>query len=494
MKRENIQPDTKLQWIVYICLFFVSVIFMTLFARATSPLYEYYGTDSPIFITMANALLDGKTLYVDHFDHKGPVLFFIEALGQLICKGRTGMFVLEIISFFFVLVLLYKTALIFTHSLRNIVTVIVSFLFLFSLTIEEGNQTEELSMLFIFASVYITLRYYYKKYTLAISDILWLGVCFSTVFWIRPNNAGVICACIAFIFLVNVGKKNWIFTAKYTFLLLLVFLLYSALVSGYFMCKDAFDEMIFASFTFNFKYMKYEFGYNMKSLLLSFSFNILILASIITAAYINYKKEKDFNVVLLLISLLAFGFIPVNMIKIGMFQYKSLLIPIFFIAILLFYKTKRLSIGFNKLQTIGVVLLLFAMSGIFIIQYNRYKNFDSDYLRSAREMVTVIPTDEYPQVFGYQIDAKIFLMIDLKPTYKYFIFQEFHGSHDGDVIQEVNNMLQKDTPLWVFTQRNLMRKSTNIVAVKLLEERYDIAFEDNNLILYHLKTNNNKLH
>ena len=82
----------------YIILIGISIVALLLFSISTSPLYKgFYIDDSAIFISIARSLLDGKILFKDIFDHKGPVLFGIQVIGQIISEGRNGMFLIQII-------------------------------------------------------------------------------------------------------------------------------------------------------------------------------------------------------------------------------------------------------------------------------------------------------------------------------------------------------------------------------------------------------------
>ena len=58
-------------------LFLASFVFVTLFSRATSFLYVFEGADPSVFKQMGLAVLRGKTLYIDYFDNKGCILYFI---------------------------------------------------------------------------------------------------------------------------------------------------------------------------------------------------------------------------------------------------------------------------------------------------------------------------------------------------------------------------------------------------------------------------------
>ena len=62
-------------------LLFVSFVFVMLFSRSTSFLYVFEGGDPAIFKQMGLAMLRGKILYVDYFDNKGCILYFIQAFG-----------------------------------------------------------------------------------------------------------------------------------------------------------------------------------------------------------------------------------------------------------------------------------------------------------------------------------------------------------------------------------------------------------------------------
>ena len=85
-------------WIVYLGLLFAAGLFVFLFSCTTSPLYEhhpfwFYG-DSGVFQEIGVCLLQGGTPYVDLFDHKGPVLWFIQALGKWI-NSQWGILLLQ---------------------------------------------------------------------------------------------------------------------------------------------------------------------------------------------------------------------------------------------------------------------------------------------------------------------------------------------------------------------------------------------------------------
>ena len=115
------------------CLFFTlfSIIFISIFSKSTSVfLSKTYIIDSAIFQIIGRGITKGLIPYKDLFDHKGPILFYIEALGYLINKSW-GIYFLQIINIFISSILLEKLISLFTQNYKKkIVSLILSFAFL----------------------------------------------------------------------------------------------------------------------------------------------------------------------------------------------------------------------------------------------------------------------------------------------------------------------------------------------------------------------------
>ena len=96
-------------WLV--CFAFAAALL--LLCSGTSPLYNGHDwTDANTYLTMARGLLRGTVPYRDLFDHKGPLLYFVYALGVLISpSGFFGVFLLQIVALGTTLFFLYQTAL-----------------------------------------------------------------------------------------------------------------------------------------------------------------------------------------------------------------------------------------------------------------------------------------------------------------------------------------------------------------------------------------------
>lgn len=73
---------------VYCMIAILSVVFMMFYSAFSSPLYPgLYAWDASIFMLGGKIIANGGVLYLDYFDQKGPILFFIHALGYGFFRG-----------------------------------------------------------------------------------------------------------------------------------------------------------------------------------------------------------------------------------------------------------------------------------------------------------------------------------------------------------------------------------------------------------------------
>ena len=114
---------TRKNLIIYAFLTLFCIAFLLLLSASTSPLYkDLCDGDSSIFIFFGKAITLGKDAYRDYFDHKGPILFYINALGYFLTKSKVGIFILQCISLSISSIFMYKTARFFhkTDTLGNL--------------------------------------------------------------------------------------------------------------------------------------------------------------------------------------------------------------------------------------------------------------------------------------------------------------------------------------------------------------------------------------
>ena len=91
----------KRRWVqaaVAVGLLGLAAAFLLRFSYSTSFLWPgYCGYDSAIFQTIGKYWAEGSVPYRDLFDHKGPLIFFIDMVGYWI-HGRAGILVPQTVS------------------------------------------------------------------------------------------------------------------------------------------------------------------------------------------------------------------------------------------------------------------------------------------------------------------------------------------------------------------------------------------------------------
>jgi ABC-type microcin C transport system permease subunit YejB len=99
----------KNKHILLIILFcFVTSFLLILINSKSSPLYPFNDwVDANAFFTMGKGLFNGKILYQDLFEQKGPLLYLIYGFGYLFSNTTfLGIFLIEVIFFTFFSILL----------------------------------------------------------------------------------------------------------------------------------------------------------------------------------------------------------------------------------------------------------------------------------------------------------------------------------------------------------------------------------------------------
>lgn len=201
--------------LVYLPIAFLYVLF---FSYANSPLYVADGIDSTIFKTMGQVIIDGGVPYVDYFDHKGPIVYFIQALGILLLSGKWGMYVILSVTIAVSLMIWNKISRLFlTPTISFIATLIP--LYVMAAFVEDGNQVELWMLIPISLSVFFAIKYLLSgdsRHPYWYSALY--GICFGIVFFIRPNDAvasigGIMFGLFLYILFVHRDWKNAIYNA-----------------------------------------------------------------------------------------------------------------------------------------------------------------------------------------------------------------------------------------------------------------------------------------
>lgn len=271
-------------------LFFVSFVFVTLFSRSTSFLYVFEGGDPAIFKQMGLAILKGKTIYVDYFDNKGCILYFIQAFG-LWLGGDFFILLMQAISLTITLVIWDKMIALYRDEKDRFVCLSIALLLLLCFY-DDGDMTEEWCLPFASYPLLVYFRYIKSNKETRPIDWFAIGICFGVISFIRVNNAVPFIGFVAYLFVVYLLRKDF----KKFFWHLTSFVVGFAIIAGvcilYFYLKAGrlgVDEMVYASFVSNFEYLAVKGRRQIYIYIFYFSF----LSLCVIQQIINSRNDKE---------------------------------------------------------------------------------------------------------------------------------------------------------------------------------------------------------
>jgi hypothetical protein len=173
-----------------------------------APTYrDIYGGDTGVFLYMGEQILKGNIPYRDVWDHKAPLIYYINALALLIGGGSFwGLWLVEFASLYCAACIgfaLLKRAFGLLPALFGTILWIASL----ALVLIGGNYTEEFALPFQFAALYLfwqseqLRRYGWRGYA--------IGATLAATFLLRPNLIGIHLGIAAVMVASAIVSRRW---------------------------------------------------------------------------------------------------------------------------------------------------------------------------------------------------------------------------------------------------------------------------------------------
>lgn len=457
----------------------------------TSPLYpNYFGGDSAIFSLMGKGVVMGKTLYTDLFDHKGPFIFLINALGHLI-GGRNGIFLFQCIFGSVSVCFLYLTGKMlrpngkYRSFLECFALILLGMVFFFY-SFESGNLTEEYSLPFISVCAYLFVKYFVHLEKHSEHPPIYAfvyGICLAFVAFLRLNNAVTICAGILYIGVYLCVQKKFHNLLMNMIFGLLGLTVVAVPVLMYCWFNGNLYEMLYATFLHNFviagNTAHVAFISNWK---LFTGLYAPFFACFVLLLYTWYKQRKLCILDGLLLTILFFNFLCLWLAN-RFPHYFAIFVPVYLLFLLRYlrFDLKR------DIAVLCVVLLCAAPSARFAysrvisnakIVYAkgnvRYTTVASDY--------DVIPDHEKDSVIGFEVSACDYLALDIIPCYKYYTLQQTWSITTPTIMPDFVDWVSENRPTWLLTWNDEIPEEVKA----LLEASYSCCAENEYIVFYRL--------
>lgn len=322
---------------IYLKIDYVILSLISLIIVLQSPLRPFgsgiSGVDSSVFRYIGREMARGQLPYRDIFDHKGPLLYLINYIGENTLKGY-GTWLIELLFMFVTIVSLYKVARLFTDRFVALFPVIIALLPM-SLYFEQGNLVEEYALPFISISLYIFLKSIINKESLSRRNIFILGAMFSCVALLRPNMVVVWVVFCGFLFIKAIIIKNWRMIKDYVIYFTLGSLSMALITLSPFIITRTMFNFYDTYLIFNLEYSKLMPGNKLASIMFFSSNTIFIfsIAILLGGVLIKLTKRNYNRIELYLLSLLFLitSLISVTLSGMNYGHYGIILIPCYLI-------------------------------------------------------------------------------------------------------------------------------------------------------------------
>jgi hypothetical protein len=185
----------------------LAVLSAVILWSSAPPVQRIPRRDSSIFLYIGEQILAGQLPYRDIWDHKGPVIYYLNALGLYLAGGsRWGVWALELLSLFAAAKLGF---ILMRESFGALPAIWGSALWLFSLSfvLQRGNYTEEFGLPFQFLAIY-AFTVIVRRGVVFWPSLL-LGVASATLLLLRPNLIAIPLAIVLYLAIRAVAQRRW---------------------------------------------------------------------------------------------------------------------------------------------------------------------------------------------------------------------------------------------------------------------------------------------
>lgn len=400
----------------YIFLFVIAIVFVLLFSFSTSPLFLFQGCDSCIFKIVGQGVAEGKVLYKDIFDHKGSLLFFIQALGSLFSKKGWGILSLQVINLFVTLLLSVKIAGFFNVEKKGKYIVLFLGLMFLCSVYGEGNQCEEWELPYILAVLYYVFKDFFFHKGHPLKYALLYGMCLGAIVLIRMNDVaiplGVLLgfACV----LASQERKFKVILCNILCVfggVLLVFIPFIV----YFWINDALYDFWYGTFVHNMLYSSTPGEWLFLRTRLTFIFVPAV------CVFFLYKEHKSLGIIFLPAVILSFAAVGKNLFL----HYLIVLFPYYIILASILLKKKYVLVLF-------LYLLPSFLNGIAEVKLRKSLEVDDLQRRMVfNEIQSKIPLQEKDSVWNYNCvfgNLEFFQFTHTVPVNSAFIYKHIDYS------------------------------------------------------------------
>ncbi len=437
------QKDRKTE-LLALLFCFVTALLLLMLCTKSSPLYPLNDwEDANIFFTMGKGMMQGKVLYRDLYDQKGPLLYLLYGLASLV-SGTTffGVFLLEVASFTAFLFICYRLFGLYAEKNRLLALPVLGALILSAMSVTHGGSVEQLCLPLFAYSLYRAVRYYQfqESGSMSYGEVLLHGVLAGCILWMKYTMLGFYIAWMGVLAISLCCKKQW----KKAILSCLVFLLGMGAATlpwlVYFAANGALGDLFLYYFYYNiFQYSEFTDAsiiarlltigrHTLATFFRNAQYSLLIVLGVAWVTFSKRVKARPWLKICLWSLAVATTFF-IYFGGVG-YRYYGLILAVFsalgMIPLLLLYNrlTDGKAFAARLSRYLPAALLAPALAFSFLASDNTYllgvPRADTPQYRFA-ETIAENQKDETRTLLNYGfMDSGFYLTADVVPSCKYF--------------------------------------------------------------------------
>lgn len=443
----------------------LAVVFSLFFYSCNTPLGPAIGSDNAMYLTMGTALARGYAPYSDIFDHKGPLLFILQAIPQMFAGGYSTLAVFVQETLF-----LWACLLVLARMARRLgvpaVFVQMIYLALYAPLTDGGNLTEEYANLFTLAGLDVMLAVFGEGLTKdgekrLTAPALCMGALATLCFMTRANNALVLVGAVGALALYLIAAKKWAGLGRCVLGFVLGCLLATAPIAVWLASRGALSDAVYGSLLHNMMYAETQGQSRLRTLLFeSYGHYAMFLAALscLGAACASVRTKRLALPLAMAAGAACGGFAAFISHKFYN-HYLMLSVPMAALgaAQVLAFIRERITRRLHGVccAAAAVSVLALAVSGAAV-----YARREADHAAmqaltpDAKALYALVPEDERDAFMAYRVEPKWYVAAKALPCMRFYFLQEILADADPAVMDEIVEEFENDPPKWLVIYYN----------------------------------------
>ncbi len=177
---------------LFLYAFVISAI-MLFFCSKCSPAYPLNDwADANVYLSAGKGMLEGRVMYQELYDHKGPLLFALHALCALLSYSFHGVWLMEILLYAIFLFIAYQMLCLYSRKQIALMALpVLGMLLVTCASFKHGNSAEEIALPMVLYPLYLLLRSIRTGKQPVARQLGIAGFLLGCVVWIKFTMVGI---------------------------------------------------------------------------------------------------------------------------------------------------------------------------------------------------------------------------------------------------------------------------------------------------------------